>query len=63
MSKAGKEELCKLHRDKYLVPKKSQLEGINKAKNLAINDNSEPGDDEFIAKFGIFYMISSPIFI
>lgn len=63
MSKVGKEKLCKLHKDKCLVQKKSQLVEVNKAKNPADNDHSEPGDNEFIAKIGVFYMICSPTFI
>ena len=63
MSKADKEELCKLHKNKYLVQKKSQLEGVDKVESLADNDHRELGDDEFMARIGFFYMICSPIFI
>ena len=63
MSKAEKVDLHKLPRNKHLVPKKPQLEGISKVENPADNGHREPVDDEFMAKIGIFYMICSPIFI
>lgn len=63
MSKAGKKDLYKSHKDRYVTPKNPQLVEINGAKNLAINDHSEPSDEEFIARIGIFYMICSPVLI
>ncbi len=63
MSKVDKEELCKLHKDEYLVQKESPLVEVNEAKNPADNDHYETDDDEFMARIGIFYMICSPVFI
>jgi len=54
MSEA-KLDLCKLHKDEYVAPKKPQLVKTRPAKYLAIAGRGKPGDELFQSQIGSLY--------
>jgi hypothetical protein len=57
MSEA-KLDLCKLHKDEYVAPKKPQLVKTRPAKYLAIAGRGKPGDELFQSQIGSLYGVA-----
>jgi len=57
MSEA-KLDLCKLHKDEYVAPKKPQLVKTRPAKYLAIVGRGKPGDELFQSQIGSLYGVA-----
>ena len=57
MSEA-KLDLCKLHKDEYVAPKKPQLVKTGPGKYLAVVGRGRPGDELFQAQIGSLYGVA-----
>jgi hypothetical protein len=51
-------DLCKVHKDEYVAPKKPQLVKTRPAKYLAIAGRGKPGDGLFQAQIGALYGVA-----
>jgi len=61
MPATEKIDLCKLHKDEYVSPKKPVLVRVKPAQYLSINGEGAPGDERFAACIGALYAVAFTI--